>query len=187
MNDEDLFAEFAEAAARTEPRHFDWLIARGVPRQFLDSGPMRFGVSPVMTASDGTFQIIDHGPRAIIMPAIPLYDGGDDVGDLVCWFPREPNRWWLRTGLVPVLNPLWIDRATIFKEPLSVWSSPLAWLRAAGAGVVVIDPSERLTFWFGDVSELIADSAELARDVERRMKVPLRLPRVSVRREAVAA
>jgi hypothetical protein len=192
----DLWQEFTAATAATEPRHFDWLKRQGVDHRFLFHAPMRFGVTEIAPSNDGTYQPIDDGQRAIIMPAVPLlapweWEDGDDIedlGDLIAWRPEEPGRWWWRTGLLPIMNHGAILGAEIYREPLKVWSSPLAWMQASGEGCVILDPQANLRFWLGAVGEILADSPELGREIDRRLREPSGpLPRVMVPKRKMAA
>jgi hypothetical protein len=192
----DLWEEFTAAAAAVENRHFDWLERQGVPHDFLWHGAMRFGAAEIAPCNDGTYQPIESGQRAIIMPTIPVLspaewqegDDIEDVGDLVAWRPEEPTRWWCRTGMLPVMNPGAVLGAEFYREPLKLWSSPLAWMRAAGEGAVILDPVANLRFWLGSVSEILADSHELGREIDRRLREPrVRLPRVMIPKRKLAA
>jgi hypothetical protein len=180
--------EYVAATASAEPSHFDWLIARGVAKEFLWRGAMRFGVAEIVGDQDGHYQPMRGGDVAYIMPARPLPDdfSDGDLGDLVAWLPRDPGRWWLRSGLAPIINPAAIERAVWLREPLAVSSTPLDWLRRCGAGVVILSRDANLRLWLGGVSTIHADCIELGEAIERRMRVPpVAPPRVLV--PAVAA
>ena len=176
----DLYSEFTAATALAEPRHFRWLVNRGVPPDFLWRGAMRLGVQDIAPSNDGTYQPIDEGQRAIIMPTIPLlapweWEEGDDledVGDLTAFRPDDPSRWWCRCGSVPILNPAAILGAELYDEPLRIHSTPLDWMRAAGDGVVILDPLAHLGLHLGSVRQLICDTVELGREIDRRLRHP---------------
>lgn len=182
LSPSDLWAEFTAAAGPATRRcHFDELVARGVPKDFLWLGPMRFGVAEVATDTDGTYQPMPGGRLAYIVPARPLADLDDDewgteqdLVDLVAFFPDEPGRWWVRTGAEPILHPFAIARAEIMREPLEVHSTPLDWLRAMGRGCVVLDPHTDLRFQFGGVAQLVVSErvADFALEIERRLRAP---------------
>jgi hypothetical protein len=184
----DLSAEFAEAATRAQRAHFDQLIAQGVPHSFLWRGPMRFGVAEIVVT--GELYEPGPGPSALVIPACPLADLGDDdedgdLGDLIAWLPSKPGRWWRRVGGLPILGLSHIERAGFFREALSVWSTPLRWLRASGEGVVILSGDANLRFWLGSVPKVIVDRIELGEKIERGFRAPLpALPHIMVRRAA---
>lgn len=181
----DLADEFASAAAAAEAEHFDALVARGVPRSWLWRGPMRFGVEEIAGGDDGLYQPMPGGELAVIVPALPLAAPWEDdfpvedLGDLVAWLPRDSSRWWRRCGLMPILNPAALERAAWFREPLSVWSTPLRWLRASGNGIVLLDGTANLRLWLGDVDTIHADTYELGDDIDHRLRLP-RVPRPEI-------
>jgi hypothetical protein len=151
-----------------------------VPHDFLWRGAQRFGVHGIIPSNDGSYEPIDDGQRAVIVPTIPLLspvemeDGDDieDVGDLVAFLPSDPSHWWCRTGSMPILNPAAILGAEIYDEPLKVWSTPLDWMRASGDGIVILDPLAHLGMYLGSVRQLICDTVELGREVDRRLRQP---------------
>lgn len=187
----DLFEEFAAAVAMATRRDFDLLTASGASRRFLTHGACRYGVSAIVPERDGGYQPTESGELAYIIPAIPLAAPWDrdfpseDVGDLIAWRMSCPSRWWWRSGTVAILNPRAIDRAEIMRESLAVYSSPLAWMQAGGAGCVVLDPRADLRLHFGGVSHVSADTVELGVAIERRLRTPRPpLPRIFVKRAA---
>jgi hypothetical protein len=168
----DIMAdEFTAATAETRRRHFDFLEGQGVPRHYLWGGSMRFGTAEIIT-SGTTYEPMPGGKRAFIVPAVPLRDDvfDDDVGDLIAWFPDNPSRWWHRFGLVPFLNFEAVERAAWFREPLSLWSTPLSWLRAAGKGAVILDNAVHLPLWFGGITDIASEDIALARRIKRAMQ-----------------
>ena len=187
----DSYAEFTVAASQVQPRHFDWLQRQGVPHDFLWRGAQRFGVHGIIPSNDGSYEPIDDGQRAVIIPTIPLLSPAEwcddddvdleDIGDLVAWFPQKPGRWWVRTGSTPILNADAIAGAEIFDEALKVYSTPLDWMRAAGDGIVVLDPVAHLGMYLGSVRQLVCDTVELGREIDRRLRDPaVRLPQIFI-------
>jgi hypothetical protein len=186
---DNLWDEFIAATAAVSKRDFQLLVEdAGVPSNFLWGGAMRFGVA-VIAPCDGGFYEIAEGSEgafsAFILPALPLDDDGDDdLGDLIAFNLSEPDRWWVRRGTVPILNPVAILRAEIMRERLLVVSSPLAWLRGAGSGAVILDWQANLRLHLGGLSRgVAADSEKLARAIERRLAEPRR-PTIYVREVA---
>jgi hypothetical protein len=189
MSTRQLIDEFTAATANARRSDFDDLERQGVPRAHLWHGSMRFGVTEIMVDS-GTYQPMRSGKRACLVPAIPLRDGffDEDVGDLIAWFPDNPSTWWCRFGAVPFLNFEAVERAAWFRQPLSLWSTPLAWLQASGQGAVILDPHTHLSLWLGDITTLEFDDAGLARRVRAKMTAEeRRLPEFRVLTDIVEA
>jgi hypothetical protein len=184
----DLAEEFTAATAAAQRADFDHLVAEGVPYTWLWAGPMRFGVTNIIT-SGNTYEPMPDGKRAYVVPAIPLSNDSadDDVGDLVAWLPGNPAKWWCRSGALPFFNVEAVERAAHFREPLRLKSTPLSWLRASGNGAVIVDDSAHLPFWLGGVSKIVFEDLALARRVKGRMRRQERqLPAFFVEERAAA-
>jgi hypothetical protein len=162
--------EFTAATASAQRDDFDYLIAQGVPYTWLWAGPMRFGITNIITGA-GTYEPMPDGKRAFVVPAVPLSNDSldDDIGDLVAWFPDNPSRWWCRLGAVPFLNFQAVERAAFFREPLTLHPTPLGWLRASGEGAVILDPRAHLPLWLGDIASLLFEDATHARQIRAKM------------------
>jgi hypothetical protein len=175
----DIADEFGAAAITATKTDYETLINLGVPRQFLYAGACRFGVIEIET-SGIYYQPSAGARRAFIVPAVPLSWGEDDPAELVAWLPDEPGRWWLRSGMLPLLNPIAVEEARCRRLPLWCRSSPLHWLRGAGDGVVILDRNADLRLWLGGVTDIHADSGRLGDEIERRLRTPPARPRVLV-------
>jgi hypothetical protein len=183
MRTDALLAEFTAATVAAKRQAFDYLVAQGVPPNWLWGGPMRFGVVEIIT-DRRTYQPMRGGRRALVVPAIPLRVGffDDDIGDLIAWLPDNPGRWWHRAGVANFLNFEAVERADFFEEPLSLWATPLSWLQAGGEGAVVLDERAHLPLWFGGITKIDCESLELARQIKRRITAQeQRLPKIYVR------
>jgi hypothetical protein len=180
----DLEGEFETAVQAVNASHFASLERAGVHRRTLFAGAMRFGVAEITPVSSSLYQPVAGGASAFIMPAIPLSDGEleDDVGDLVAWLPDDPERWWFRTGVLPILNPDAIAFAEHFRAPLYVWRSPLSWLRHHATGCVLLDRELNLHIAFGGVADVVAEDVDLAEEIDRRLRKPLMRTRILVAR-----
>ena len=173
-----LLREFSAATAGVKRVHFDLLEKRGVPHEFLWRNAMRFGIARIAVLSDGTYQPIEDGMPAIIVPANPLlspaeFEEGDDIndiGDLIAWTPKQPDTWSCRTGTVPFLNGRAISAAEYRRERLKVCATPLAWMQAGGEGIVILDRRAYLPFWLGGLTDIIADPPDFAREIDRRLE-----------------
>src|SRR5689334_12612036 len=99
MRSATLNEEFETATAAVRREDFDYLIAQGVSRAWLWGGPMRFGAICIIT-SGATYEPVEHGRPAYIVPANPLSNDvvDEDVADLIAWCPDDPGKWWCRCG-----------------------------------------------------------------------------------------
>jgi hypothetical protein len=149
-------------------------------RLWLWSGPMRFGVASIHTHADGTYEPNPNGRPAFIVPASPVTEEtlfeDHDPEDLVAFTLATPERWWVRLGVCPVLNQLAVERASLMREPLTLWGSPLAWLQAMGEGAVILDPTTSLRLWLGGVGEIQFEGLPLAERIVRPFMEPIRNP-----------
>jgi hypothetical protein len=184
----DLDAEFLLATEVVKHCHFDALERAGVNRSSLFRGAMKFGVEEIVTADDGLYQPLAGGHLAYIVPVIPLKaaweeaDGDDDLGDLVAWHLKEPQRWWRRCGLLSILNPGAIAIAERFGKALHIRRSPLSWLQHNSSGCVILDRHADLRLAFGGVADVVAEDLELGEEIERRLREPPVRTRVLVAR-----
>jgi hypothetical protein len=171
MTTADLAEEFTAATADAKRDDFDHLIAQGVPYTWLWLGPMRFGITNIITTG-ATYEPMEHGKRAFIMPAVPLREDvlDNDVGDLIAWHPENPEKWWCRLGALPFLNFEAVERAAHYHEPLRLRALPLSWLKSGGQGAVILDQSAHLPLWLGGVSKIIFEDLVLAKRVKARMR-----------------
>ncbi|HLO76083.1 MAG TPA: hypothetical protein VK196_06480 [Magnetospirillum sp.] len=199
-----LFSEFARAQSPIlgDPRVTVWLARTlRIPASAFVAPP-NVGVARVAPADDGTYQPVEDGKvKAIILPAqcpvsysdfdAYLAELADLGGDLVAFDATNPLRWWTRWGLADALNPEAIVEAGTLQRPLTLFSDPLCWMRAAGAsgclnwraGAVVLDWrfADRL---LGNVPAIVCDALPLAEKVENALSKLRRRPKVLVRREA---
>jgi hypothetical protein len=191
----ELLAEFVTAAWRVRRRDFVALEQLGVPSAFLYCSSLSFGVSPIdVFSDDGTFQSVDCGELAIILPTRPIAPPADpnfpddDVGDLVAWRASDHARSWRRRGVTPFLNERAIDRAEIFCEELLVHPTPLDWMRAAGSGIVILDRNTDLRLYLGGLHRIVvAGDPDLAEWIDQRLRTPPQVPRVFLRPGELAA
>lgn len=122
-----------------------WLDDHGItPAARLRAGNV--GIAEIETTRDGLYQPAPSGRRAFIQPVytskpvdVPILHPNDPVPlDLIAWLPDQPTHWWLRRGVGVFLGEYAVSIAADLGEPLQICRSPLAWLRAGGAGTVVI-------------------------------------------------
>lgn len=115
-----------------------WLRGHGVSAgaQMMWPGPI--GVAQIETLECGFWQPSENGQLAYIQPALD-YGPYSTIIDLVAWYPSDPAKFWLRTGLATVLGEGSMCLAYAREIPLPIWRKPLRWLRASGWGIVVCD------------------------------------------------
>ena len=173
--------DLAYAMGRGGTGHVDALVAAGVSRDILFGGFLGlFGTCPITFSDDGIFEPAEVGPEAWVFPT-EFYE----VVDLVAWLPSNPRRWWLRRGATDFMNFEGVARVAFFAEPLVVYESALAWLRARGRGTVILNDKALLSFWFAGVPEIRAASVGLGRQIQNRLREPAP-PRVLVPQEEAA-
>ena len=116
------------------------------------------GIELIKTFSNGTYQPVEGGEKAVLLAV------DHEVTDIVAWLWGKPDHWWTRHGDAPLLNPDAIDLSVGLRHPLRIFPSPRAWLLGKGKGVVILDDTADLRFWFGGVERLLVhDQAALTR------------------------
>jgi hypothetical protein len=165
-------AEYRQAKRNATRDTVDLLRGLGVPGGVLyglaTDYPM-YGVARIETFDSGFYDSSDDGEMAIIQPVAQCVESGSpDVIDLVTWLPDDPAHWWLRIGHWPLLNPDAVSDATFFGEdnPVVVHAMPLDFIRAGCEGVVVLQWTAGLPFYFGAVRKLLAMGADTGRRLQ---------------------
>ena len=118
-----------------DQRARDWLCSQGVSHLARIEWPGPLGVARIQTYRDGLFEFNDDGIRAFMMP---VTDAGrySDIIDTLAFRPADPTTWWLHQGATSVLGDV---TALDPDRPARIYATPLDWLAAAGAGLVVFD------------------------------------------------
>lgn len=181
-----LLAEFTTYCAAATAKHDKRLSeGYGVPLPWLQSGAARYGVA--RAATEGTrWQPDPAGRTLLVLPDAPLPDpwetgaGRAEIADLIGTDPTDPTRWWARTGAAVVLNPEAIEWGQHFAEPVHVHATPLDWLRAAGAGIVVLDWGAHLPLHMAGPPRLIAADLALAERLDKALNRPAPKHRIVV-------
>ena len=127
----DLWGEYRPALANP---HTEAALAKyGVtdPAATLICGLAR--ISPLINL----YEPSDNGAHAI---TVPIFDG-DELWDIIAFDPRQPEVWRCRIGGEPLLGINWLAFAGP-KTIVSIFATPLDWLRAACQGVVILDKSK---------------------------------------------
>jgi len=184
----DLLNEFSLAVGPMTLATDNYIRSLGVPDDLLYSGPSHVGVARADLSDEATYQPLDAGAPVLVVPVgIQSESGWDVIVDLVAFRARDPAKWWGRTGNGVLLNPEGLRRAEHFNELLPVWSSPLSWLRSGGQGVVVLEWSAHLPFWFAGVNALACEDHALARRLESALQASaVKAPDVRVIRTEIA-
>lgn len=115
----------------------------------------------------------DAGRRAFVL-AVP--DRWSEVTDLVAWPVETPAEFWTVEHRAAVLN-----EAALFglDTEVSVFRTPLEWLAAAGAGIVILDDQSAWRL-LADGPALIAQDLEHARQMQRIITPPAPRARILV-------
>ncbi len=147
-------------------------IRSGLPEDFLLGCGMP-GLAPIKPTDDGLFQFAEDGLIAVIIPAYDTVPGlvgaraerhVEELRDLVAIDVADPDRFWRRRGEVLVLGNAFLEIAAETRAPVPVFSNPMSWLRAGGAGIVVLDWTYARDLLLDH--ELVAEDLELGDHLE---------------------
>lgn len=180
-----LDAELGAAGRSTSILHFRLLESLGVSRETVcdimrhDYG---FGVQRVTAADDGLY-VPGNGEMHLILP---VRDNGELV-DLCAMRSADPAGWLLRTGYGWALG---LERGLephSWGDPVPVWLTPLSWLRAGCAGLVVLDWDAPEVRYLAGLPNLVCETAAQASRLREALTVPVRLPQISTMETRLAA
>jgi hypothetical protein len=144
------------------------MAAVGVPAR-VEGLPPLWGAYPGYANDAGLWEPADLQPGEKLrdMVIVPcgwadldgvFYDG---IDDLVAFFLDAPGRWFLLRGNAALLGPDQVWDAGFYGRPLHLFSNPLSWLQANGAGACVIDWRMTPRLHLADSPELICESDQL--------------------------
>lgn len=179
-----LLHEFAGQAAVT-PKTIEWLAGYGIGAGVV-FGPhaSTVGVDRIAITGD-LYEPDPQGQPAIIVPVSFEYEPEwFEPFDLVAWLPDDPARLYRRTDVADILNPVAIERAAHFGEPLALWSSPRAWLQAGLAGAVILDWRSYLSLHLGGL-KVLCDTKELAERLSRKVASEQRAAQPTIRTRGI--
>lgn len=184
MSSVDLEAELDAAVSRVRNVHLDRLRALGVsPSIIADVGTRQPPFGVVMAEADGDgLYVPSDGPAFIVQP---IYEAGGLI-DLVAWRSLQPDRWWLRTGLGWLLNGDECLYGGWDGHLLSLFSTPLDWLRSGATGSVVLDWEAPDLAQLRGFQAIECDSPGLAKTLAAALRRQ-RIPQIRVRETARAA
>ncbi len=135
------------------------------------------GLANIRPTRDGHFEFAEDGRPAIIVPSYDTIPGMLDANperhvehlvDLVAVDIDRPDRFWRRRGEALVLGAAYLDIAGHEGEPVPVYRNPMTWLRAGGAGIVVLDWNYARDILLDH--ELIAEDLALGEQLEAALK-----------------
>ena len=156
-----------------------------LPEEFYIGAGMP-GLAPIRSTRDGRFEFVDDGLTAVIIPAYDTIPGNLDANpeahvehliDLVAVDLAHPDRFWRRRGDALVLGAAFLEIVGQEGEPITVFKTPISWLQAAGAGIVVLDWA-----WARDLLldlQLVVEDVDLGDRLEDALK-----PDIWIRRAA---
>jgi hypothetical protein len=188
MNTRDLAAEMRVARESLTAAHWDELEAHGVSTTVIASFAL-LGAAKIRVGN-GLYEPAPDGRWAYVTPVLVDNELGPEAAqpiscarilghlvDLLAWHPRHPRRWALRVGAAPWLGccePQYME-----PEPVRIWRSPLAWLRADCDGLVMLstDPADAYRL-LSSLREIVAEDAEHAAELRRLVRRPWPLPRI---------
>ncbi len=155
------------------------LVARlgpNLPPNFWFGAGMA-GLANIKRTRNGRFVFAEGRKAALIVPAYHVIPGGLDANpaahvehlvDLVAVDVDHPDRFWRRRGDAVVLGNAYLEVAGQDLEPVPVYRNPLTWLRAGGAGIVVLDWDYARDLLLDH--DLIAEDVELGNRLEASLK-----------------
>ena len=191
MKTRDIAHEMRKAIAALETRDVEQLVGLGVPEILIFYFQM-VGIARVREDRSRTLYDPDSSGRwAYITPvcvqssetpestrpdAYPLIG---NLVDLVAWDEKTPTQWRLRVGSASWLGC--IEPQYFESDPVTIWRSPLNWLRARCQGLVILSPerAERYSLLAGCSAGLVAEDEEHAAALRDILERPWPAPRVS--------
>ena len=147
------------------------------------------GIASIKPARDGLFEFAQGAVTSVTTVIIPCYDtipGMLDVNperhvehlvDLVAVDVDHPDHFWRRRGEALVLGSAYLEIAGQEGEPITVFKTPMSWLKAGGAGICILDWD-----WARDLLldlELVAENLVLGERLEAALE-----PVISIGRAA---
>ncbi len=129
---------------------------------------------------DWVVAVRGHGDGTIAAPQPLRFVREAAILDLLSFHPRQPERWRLARGAVLALGaiaPQFFD-----PEPVAVHRTPLAWLRAGGAGLVLLtrDRFECRHVLFQCEGGIVVDAPAYGAHLKQVLTAPVVEPRIFV-------
>ncbi len=181
----DLDAEFIRLARAPTGRAMEWLIEQGVSPGIVQGGPTAGDLcGPIavgrIAVSGDTFTFAEDGQPALLHPVWNA--DGDEIEDLIAWFPADPSRWFLRLGTGIWLGSNCVTVSHVLETPLPIWPTPLEWLIHGGHGAI---PLDRIAARYDVLDiELVVADVEHGNKLEAWLTVPAVRPTILIARAA---
>lgn len=137
----DIGAEMRAATLAIGFKPVRALIAAGAPARLVAELLERFELGRVRAIEGERFWEPQEDGAARLALAV---HSGPDLVDIVAFAPASPDRWTLRRGAGVMLGEDALWHACAMRGPgartiVAVHATPMAWLRAGGEGVCVLD------------------------------------------------
>ena len=144
----------------------DFLLGCGMP-----------GIASIKPTDDGRFEFTEDGLTAAVIPAYDTIAGNLDANperhvehlvDLIAVDVDHRTQFWRRCGKALVLGDAYLEIAGQEGAPITVFKTPMSWLKAGGAGICILDWD-----WARDLlldHELIAEDFDLGNQLEAALK-----------------
>ncbi len=130
--------------------------------------------------ASGYYEPAEDGKAAFIIAAQIL----EKIVDLVAFRLGDVDHFWQRRGLLGLLGLPVAEWCCDMGAPLSIYISPLSWLRHGGAGVCVLDSKcWKTRSILRQQNELICETEELAAEIDTLVlrQEPRQLPTIIYR------
>lgn len=127
----------------------------------------------------------DFTPAGLLAAVCEVRDAdGEAVVDLLAWSVDDPHRWWTAVGGAVVLGEAYAANPNtgLCGEPLRIFRTPLSWLRAECAGIVLLDPTRAGRWLIHSARTVAAEDTRHAAEIQRLMKAAG--PRILVKARA---
>ena len=160
-------------------------LRANLPKDFILGAGMP-GLASIKPTHDGRFEFTEDGLTALVIPCYDTIPGNLDANaaahvehlvDLVAVDLDHPERCWRRRGDAVVLGNAYLEIAGQECQPITVFKTPLSWLRAGGAGICILDWDYARDLLLDH--ELIAEDLDLGVALEGALK-----PTIWIRRAA---
>jgi len=189
MRAADIATEYRYALFATKTDDVRPLVEAGVSSQTMAAAAPAFCRIRV---AGNTYEPDPYGGAAFLIPArvdnpvtpeardpVEAIRSGEIV-DILAFHPAYPRRWALRCDAAEWLGaiaPQFLD-----PPPIPVWRSPLAWLRAACRGLVVLspEPADAYRILTACLGGIIAENRDHAAELRATLTRPWPLPPIIV-------
>lgn len=108
----------------------------------------------VRMETDGEhWQPEESGNPALIIPA-GVDNSFNNIVDMIALQTSNPDIWWSRTGLSPMLGFENLSRSMFYGTQLTLHANPLEWLKADCEGICLLDWDMYLPVWLSGVQSI---------------------------------